>query len=47
MNNEDRIIKLEKKVKTLETINFIRFTLIVLTFVGLTAYFTDKLKTVK
>ena len=47
MEDSERISQLEKKVKRIEIVEFIRFSLIVLGFIGLTTIFMNKLKKLK
>jgi hypothetical protein len=44
MTDIDRINLLEKKVKNLQTINYLRFGFLVLSLLGVTAYVMNELK---
>jgi hypothetical protein len=44
MTEQERLTLLEKKVKNLQTINYIRFTLLALAFFGVTGYILNELK---
>lgn len=47
MNEQERLNLLEKKVKRLQYVNYVRFGILVLTFLGVTAVIFDKLKKIK
>jgi hypothetical protein len=44
MNDAERISNLEKKVKTLEHINYVRFAILALSLLGVTGYVMSHLK---
>jgi len=45
--DEERISLLEKKVKQLQYINYIRFGIVVLGFIGVTSIFMNEIKKLK
>ena len=44
MTDQERLILLEKKVKNLQYINYVRFTFLALGFLGVTGYILNELK---
>jgi hypothetical protein len=44
MTDQERISLLEKKVKNLQYVNYVRFTLLALGFLGVTGYILNELK---
>jgi hypothetical protein len=44
MTEQERLTLLEKKVRNLQTINYIRFTLLALGFLGITGYVLNEFK---
>lgn len=46
-SQEDRVLKLEKKVKRLEFYHYVQVAIIILGFVGVTSYLTEKFKKMK
>jgi hypothetical protein len=45
--NEERIALLEKKVKRLQYINYIKFGIVVLGFIGVTTILMNEIKKIK
>lgn len=44
MTDQQRIDALEKKVKNLQYINYVRFSILALSLLGVTGYFMSKFK---
>lgn len=47
ISQEEKIEKLEKKVKRLEFYHYVQVAVLVLGFIGVTSYVMDKLKKIK